>query len=135
MSPALIAAAVGLAAVLAEENRALERLDLPAAAALLDAKTSALGAFTAAQALEPSKQAGSFRQSDEADRRALAEHLADLAQENRRLLEHAMAVQGRIIGMVARAAPRAAANGGRYRACGTHAIAQRGTAIAISTKA
>ncbi len=135
MSPALIAAAVRLAGVLADENRALERLDLPAATALFDAKTTALGAFTAAQALEPRAGNASAGPANEAERRALAERLADLAQENRRLLEHAMAVQGRIIGMVARAAPRALAQGGRYGAGGTHAVSGRGTAVAISTKA
>jgi hypothetical protein len=135
MSPALIAAAVRLAGVLENENRALGRLDLPAATALLDAKTTALGAFTAAQALEPRKAAGSSRPFDAAEGRALVERLADLARENRRLLEHAIAVQGRIIGMVARAAPRASGNGGRYGARGAHALTRREAAVAISTKA
>jgi len=119
MTPALIAAAVQLADTLAEENRALAALDLTRAAIMLETKTRALEVFKAAQILAARVDPASV----DADQRSAAEQLAaklrDLADENRRLLEHAMAVQGRVIGMVARATPIAETTaGGRYAAGG-----------------
>jgi hypothetical protein len=83
-----------LAAILTEENAALAALDFPRAAMLLSAKTQAAEAFRVAQATWP----------DPAEVAAL---LSELAAENRRLLQCAMDVQGRVIEIVARAIPRA----------------------------
>ena len=83
-----------LATILAEENAALAALDFPRAVALLPAKTLAAEAFRIAQATWP----------DPAEVAAL---LCELAEENRRLLQRAMDVQGRVIEIVARAIPRA----------------------------
>lgn len=81
--------AARLAAILTEENAALAALDFPRAVALLPAKTQAAESVLAAPDA------------------AAAPLLAPLAEENRRLLQHAMAVQGRVIEIVARAIPRA----------------------------
>lgn len=83
-----------LAAILAEENAALAALDFPRAIALLPAKTEAAAAFQVAQATWP-------------DPAAVAALLSELATENRRLLQRAMDVQGRVIEIVASAIPRA----------------------------
>lgn len=99
MSPELIAAAVRLADVLRAENDALARLDLPAAAGLLDGKQAAAAAFAAlaGTAAQPGRPA-----SGEA--REVAAGLRELAQDNQRLLERAMLVQNRVIGTITRAA-------------------------------
>jgi hypothetical protein len=81
--------AAALADVLTRENAALAALDFARATALLAEKQAAAGAFAAT--VEMAK--------DE----ALAARLRDLVVENRRLLEHAMLVQGRVLGLVARA--------------------------------
>ena len=80
-------AATKLETILVAENAALTRHDPEAAIALLDQKLAAASALPAA-GLTPE----------------LGERLRDLAAENRRLLEHAIEVQSRIITMVARAA-------------------------------
>lgn len=86
--------AARLAEILAAENAALAALDFPRAVALLPAKTEAAEAFRIAQASWP----------DPAEVAAL---LSELATENRRLLQHAMDIQGRVIEIVTRAIPRA----------------------------
>lgn len=83
-----------LADILAAENAALAAFDLGGAAALLDAKTRAAAAFQAARATWP-------------DPDAVSTPLLRLAEENRRLLQRAITVQGRVIELVARAIPRA----------------------------
>ena len=101
MNPRLIAAAVLLADVLAAENAALAALDFARAAALLGEKRSAAAALAAAQHLAEATATPATPEG-----RQLAERLHDLAHTNRRLLEHALRVQGRVLGMVARALPR-----------------------------
>jgi hypothetical protein len=109
MSPA--EAAARLEAVLTAENAALERLDAVTATSFLEEK------LAAAQAL-----------SAEGVSHATAERLRALAAENRRLLERAIKVQGRIIAMVARAAQqsppvsRYGAKGGAIRNAGAIAL-------------
>jgi hypothetical protein len=111
MSAVLQTAAAALADVLARENAALAALDLQGAAALLDAKRQAADAFTAAQG------AGGAAARDAPALRALADRLRTLTEESRRLLENGLQVQGRVLGCVARAVPRAlaVAQGGRAR--------------------
>ena len=125
MTSDLIEAAVGLADLLARENLALRSLDLAGAAAMFDGKKRALDAFVAAQ--EPGaarRPAGPARE--------VAERLAALADENRALLERAIAVQGRVLGTLARAAKPAVS---RYGARGGPAFDDRRTAIALSARA
>lgn len=107
MTQALTEAATALAETLAHENAALAALDLGAAAALLAHKQAAATAFAQAQADAPPI----------ADQLPLAVRLRDLADENRRLLEHAIRVQGRVLGMLARALGKPSAP--RYGATGT----------------
>jgi hypothetical protein len=121
MTHDLNAAAQRLAAVLARENAALAELDLRCAAGMLAEKRQAAAAFAAAQAatgVPPSL--------------ALARSLGDLAQENRRRLERAIAVQRRIIGIVARAA-HSASPAPRYGATGAMA-AGRPNPITLSAR-
>ena len=110
-----------LADVLEQENVALKRLDFPAAVALVAAKEAALADLT-----DPSAPA--------IQQMALARHLAGLASENHVLLERAIAVQTRIVRIVARAAtPPPAAM--RYNGYGGRTPAGRAGALALSTRA
>lgn len=104
MNSGLIAAAIRLADVLATENAALAALNMPAAARLLPEKLAATDAFAAVQAAAAAatKQRGARRPGAELE--AVARRLRELAAENRRLLERAMLVQGRVIATVAKAA-------------------------------
>src|SRR5437762_2438561 len=96
MSKELIAAAGRLADTLADENAALTSLDLPRAAAMLADKQCAVADFLAARnTLIPAGQDASFK--------AMARRLQSLSDENRSLLERAITVQGRVIGVIARA--------------------------------
>lgn len=128
MTPAQIDAAVALADTLAAENAALGGLDLARAAALLPAKQRAADAFMSAHAaaalLAPQSRAGGGD---------LARRLAALAEENRRLLERAIAVQGRVVTTVVRALPRPA-DGGFYRADGGLAATRRAVAFTLSAR-
>lgn len=101
VSSGLITAAIRLADVLQTENAALAALNMPAAARLLPEKLAATDAFAAAQAGVAARR-GAGRGGAELD--ALARRLRELATENRRLLERAMLVQGRVIATVAKAA-------------------------------
>ncbi len=104
--------AAALEAILVAENEALERHDADAAAALLDQKLAAAHALeTAAVSLEQ------------------AQRLRDLATENRRLLERAIDVQGRIITMVAQAVQETTAHA-RYGSAGRTVRADAALAIA-----
>ncbi|HST75300.1 MAG TPA: hypothetical protein VLJ20_08010 [Acetobacteraceae bacterium] len=129
MSPALIDAAIRLADALARENQALAALDLPRAAGMLADKQRAADAFLAAQAL---LQNGAPAAEPNAAAKDVAARLGTLAEENRRLLERAIAVQGRVIGTLARAV-RPAALG--YGAHGGRTVASRPGAIALSARA
>lgn len=127
MAAPLLAAATRLAQVLTAENAALLALDAPAAAALLTEKLAAARELAEAAAQRPAA-----RQTPESA--GLALRLRDLAEENRRLLEHAILVQGRVLDMVARAARQGVAqSSGRYGASG--AAASAGGAVALHVRA
>ncbi|MDE2333933.1 MAG: hypothetical protein KGK10_05290, partial [Rhodospirillales bacterium] len=85
---------------LAAENDALERLDLGRAAAMLATKEAALAAIAGAPPPAPCRLAT----------------LGDLARDNQRLLERAIATQARVLALVAEAA-RAALAGGAGPPC------------------
>jgi hypothetical protein len=119
-------AAAALADVLARENAALQRLDFPAAVALLAGKEAALANLTAlGEAMQ--------HQPLPAEAAPLGRQLHALARENRALLERAITVQTRIVGIIARAARPP---GGRsYAANGQHRQPRRPGAMALSAQA
>ncbi len=94
MSDDAMAAGNRLAETLRDENAALAALDLPRAGAMLARKQRALADLAAAQTVPASR--------DAAER--MARRLQGLAIENKRLLERAIAAQGRVIGVIAGAA-------------------------------
>lgn len=108
----MTAAAARLSRVLDAENAALRTLDLPAAAALLNEKLAATRSLAEAAA-----HAGT-REAPNPEAAGLALRLRDLAQENRLLLERAIAVQGRVLDLVARAARQGTGQPLRYGAGG-----------------
>ena len=123
-SKTLMVAAHCLADVLTQENDALKRLDFAAAVALAPAKEAALTALT--------------KQPPIADPPppliALGQLLGGLAAENVVLLERAVAVQTRIVRIVARAgAPPPCAK--RYGGEGRRPPSGRTGAMALSTRA
>ncbi len=122
MTPGLINAIETLADAVAAENAALQALDLPAAAALLARKQTAAASFAAARpAAAPTPAL-----------RAAAIRLRALADENRRLLERAIAVQTRVLGVLAGAA-RASNPAPRYGRSGSYA-ARPATGWALSAR-
>jgi hypothetical protein len=128
MTEDLATAAARLAEVLAAENAALSALDLPRAGAMLAEKTRAADAFVAAE------QAS--RGTISTVGAAAPARLRTLAAENQRLLQQAMTVQGRVIGVIARAVSRASRDpvATRYGAQG-RAAPTRLSAVAISARA
>lgn len=114
MTQALIDAAIALADALARENEALTQGDVARAAAMLSAKRWALGAFAEA-CKQRTERARECRTPPLAA--AVSRRLETLATENRQLLEHAIRVQGRVIGAITRAALRGCRAG--YSADGT----------------
>jgi hypothetical protein len=120
MNDELIAAGIRLADTLEAENAALGALDLPRATGLLADKQRVVAGLVAAQAAPASR--------DAAER--MARRLQALAIENKRLLERAIAAQGRVIGVIAGAATAAAAP----QTYGS-ARAHRPAAFALSAKA
>jgi hypothetical protein len=132
MIDTLILAGHRLAEALRAENEALAALDLPRAARLAGPKIAASDAFAAAyaaQAKHGSAPAGPVRDTAA----VLAERLAALGQENRRLLERAVALQSRVIETIAGAAlPRTQVQG--YAPAG-RAVPARPPALAISARA
>jgi hypothetical protein len=124
MSSEHLAAAQRLADVLARENDALKHQDFSLAAALVPAKDAAL-----ADCMKLPKM------PVPAPRLALlGQRLGELAAENQILLERAIAVQTRLIRIVARAlAPPPALT--RYNGYNARAPSNRATAVAISTRA
>ncbi len=122
-----IQAAHGLADLLARENEALRRFDFPAAAALLPAKEAAVTGLVL--------DAGSIpAEGQRADLVALGHRLNSLASENRALLERAITVQTRIVGIIVRAASPASA-AGHYAANGLRSQPRRALAMALSARA
>ena len=61
--------------------------------------------------------------------------LRDLAAENQRLLERAMTVQGRVIGLLTRGVPRAMTKAPRYTAGGGMVTSQQMPPVAVSARA
>lgn len=108
MSDEMTTAAELLADTLEAENAALAALDLPAAAALLEEKRRAMQSLHAAHSPDATHSGGA---------RQAMERLFRLSDQNRMLLERAMAVQGRVIEIVAGAAVQACATP-RYGAYG-----------------
>jgi hypothetical protein len=127
MSKQLIAAAIRLSDTMAAENAALAALDLPRAAAMLAAKQQAAAAFIAAQ---DAPLVAAQRDSAEMQLR----RLHALAAENRTLLERAIAVQSRVIGVIARAATPAITASG-YGAPARSCHASRPACFALSARA
>ena len=123
----LIAAANMLADTLAKENVALTALDLPRAASMLADKQRAVAGFLTACDAERTATV-------HATIAPLAQRLRLLSEENRTLLERAIAVQGRVIGIVVRAAaPQVATSG--YSAQGTLGHNARPTAFTLCARA
>ncbi len=118
--------AAALADVLAQENEALQRMDLAAAVALLPAKEAAVGAFSAA--VGPGAGA-----APPAAAAALGRRLMTLVADNRVLLERAITVQTRIVGIVVKAARPAAPCS--YGAKGEQGAAPKAVALALRTSA
>jgi hypothetical protein len=124
MSKHLQEAAQRLADLLTQENEALKRLDFPGAAALVAAKETALAELTRHPAVRPLTP----------PLVALGQVLGRLAAENQTLLERAIAVQTRIVRIIARACappPGVMRYGGQ---CGRTAP-RRTVALALSTRA
>jgi len=128
MTEDLATAADRLAEVLAAENAALAALDLPRAGAMLAEKTHAADAYIAAE----QASRGNIAIVDA----AVLARLRTLVAENQRLLQQAMTVQGRVIGIIARAVSRALRDpvATRYGAQG-RAAPTRLSAVAISARA
>ncbi len=136
MTPTLIAAGETLAETLARENAALEAMDLAGAAALYPRKDAAATAFERAQRTDRNSMIDALNEEQRRLARELAERLRRMIEENRRLLEGAIHVQGHVIGTVARAmaeAPRAQTP--RYGATGLIAAARRQPAVVLSSRA
>jgi hypothetical protein len=110
-----------LVAVLEQENAALAALDLVRAGALVERKRAAAEALAAATTQPPPPVAALL-------------HLRDLAQQNKRLLERALAVQGRVIGIIGRAVPHPHPSS-RYAAHGRLAAIPRSAPVALSARA
>ncbi len=128
----LPSAAAALAALLEQENRLLDALDLAAAAAMLPAKQHAAAAFVRAQA--HTKESGGLAPDFRAAVASLGARLRALAAENRRLLERALAAQGRVIAVIARAAGKHPATAPRYGASGALAGPRTPAPLAISAR-
>jgi hypothetical protein len=124
MTKELVQAAQRLADLLKQENAALTRMDFPAAVALVPAKEAALADLT--------KQPKIIKLPSPLV--ALGQLLGGLATQNQILLERAIAVQTRIVRIVARAgAPKPSVT--RYGGHGGIARPPRATALALSTRA
>jgi len=119
-------AAASLADVLARENAALQRLDFAAAVALVADKEAALANLVS------QGEAGS-QQSLPPEAVSLGRQLQALAAENRTLLERAIIVQTRVVGIIARAARPPSARS--YAANGQHNQPRRAAAITLSARA
>ena len=124
MSNDLMDAGERLADVLAQENEALSRMDFASAVALIPAKEAALADLTKQPA--PSAAASTLTE--------LGQRLGDLATENQALLERAVAVQTRIVRIVAQACTPPA-DAAQYNRNGNRAAVPRMAAMALSTRA
>jgi hypothetical protein len=133
MMDAVLAAGERLAEALKAENEALAALDLGRAALLATRKVQASDAFaqaTAAAAKLDARAEGPVRIATE----RLAKALALLGQENRRLLEDAIALQSRVIETIA-VATRPYAQAPGYGRGGRQRPAPQVSALAVATRA
>ncbi|WP_207539876.1 hypothetical protein [Sabulicella rubraurantiaca] len=129
MMDAVITAGERLVEALHAENEALAALDLTRAAALAQRKMQASDAFAAAAAAA-SRALPATREHAERMTRALEA----LGEENRKLLEDAIALQSRVIEAIAGAArPLNAAPG--YGRAGMLRPARQAAALAVTTRA
>ncbi|HEY8290358.1 MAG TPA: hypothetical protein VIG49_13885 [Acetobacteraceae bacterium] len=124
---ASLVAAVRLAEVLRQENAALDALDFLGAVGLFAEKQAALAAFAETEHRSPDT-------IPPAALVAAVRELQSLATRNRCLLERAMAVQGRVLGLLAQAASRAMASP-RYGTGPGRAGAGRPVAFALAARA
>ena len=127
MTKTVIDAADLLSDLLEQENAALERMDLASATALVAAKQQAIAALVAAQS-DPG-------QPDAAEIQASTQRLSELASANRRLLERAITVQDRVLGMIASALPRATGRDAGYSAGGRNLSPNALPPMALSARA
>jgi flagellar biosynthesis/type III secretory pathway chaperone len=127
MTRTVIDAADQLSALLEQENAALQRMDIPSATALVEAKQQAIAELVAAR--------GQATPTDAAEIQASTQRLSDLAAANRSLLERAMLVQDRILGMIATALPRASGREGGYGAAGRNVTPNALPPMALSARA
>ncbi|WP_191084263.1 hypothetical protein [Roseococcus microcysteis] len=133
MMDAVIAAGERLAEALRAENEALAALDLTRAAAMATRKVQATDAFAAATAAATrvgARAEGGLRQVAE----RLATDLGSLGQQNRKLLEEAIALQSRVIETIA-VASRPAAHAPGYGRQGRHRPGAQAAALAVVTRA
>jgi len=127
MTQDLVDAANTLADVLVRENAALKRLDIPAAMALVAAKEAALLGVTKGRVPLPVPERNPVVL-------ALGRRVSGLVAENRALLERAIAVQTRVVGIIVRAAaPQPATR--QYAANGFKSQPRRALATALSASA
>ena len=133
MNQELLQSATTLADTLAAENRALSDLDFTSAANLFGAKLRATDAFVAAHARAAAAP------GEPRDRRRLVgdvvTRLRELTAENKRLLERAVLVQGRVIGAVVRAVPKVTRGVPRYGSGGALTETSRVWPMALSARA
>ncbi len=128
MTNEVVSAAARLADVLARENAALTAMDLSSAVAMLTEKQEAAALFARC-----AKELGAAPPPDLA---ALVLRLSATATDNRRLLERAIAVQGRVNAAVARAISRAlASTAPRYAPPDGPGTPARPAALALSFRA
>jgi hypothetical protein len=111
----MLDAARALSETLRRENLALMALDLDEAAAMLGEKTAAVERFAAAARLPDGPLV------DAETTRRTAHRLRGLADENRRLLNHAIDVQGRVVGTIRQAAMKPGTNR-RYQRSGAQEL-------------
>jgi len=130
MTDELLHAAASLADILARENTALATLDLAAAAALVTEKHLAADAFAAAHARLAAADTPRYVKRDALGATAL--RLRDLAADNRRLLDRALAIQARVLDIIAQAVPRASSQAPRYGAEGALVGRTRALPVAIA---
>lgn len=132
MTHRLVASADALAEALAAENAALLAMDFSRITPLAAAKAAALADFAAAQSATPP---GPLPPPLRPALRGAAARLEPLAAENRRLLECAIVVQGRVLQAIAAALPRALPQQApQYAASGAMAQAQRAVPMALSAR-
>ena len=125
MSEGLADATNMLAEMLTAENAALRALDLPAVAALLARKLQAAEKFVQAHGTPSAVATPALR--------IAALRLAEEAQQNRRLLERALTVQTRVLGLIT-GAVRTAGPDSPYLRSGAYA-ARPLTGWALSARA